>query len=79
MNNRSSIIVNQGFKKTNLNSSQDSSIGLKKEKTTFRQFIIKYVDIAVSLFLGIVLISAFMQPLFRDLLLDWLRNILESN
>jgi len=79
MNNRASIVVNQGFKKTYLNASQDSSIGLKKGNPTFRQVIIKYVDIAVSLFLGIVLISAFMQPLFRDLLLDWLRKILETH
>ncbi len=79
MKNRPSIVVNQGFKETNLTSSKDSSIGLKKEKTTFRQFIIKFADIVVIIFLGAVLISAFMQPLFRDLLLAWLTNILENN
>lgn len=79
MKNRSSIAVNQGFKETNLTSSKDSSIGLKKEKTTFRQFICKFADIVVIIFLGAVLISAFMQPLFRDLLLAWLTDILENN
>lgn len=79
MKNRSSIVVNQGFKETNQTSSKDSSIGLKKEKTPFRQFIIKFADIVVTIFLVAVLISAFMQPLFRDLLLAWLTNILENN
>jgi hypothetical protein len=79
MNNRPSMVVNQGFKVTNLTASQDSSIGLKKQKIPFRQFIIKFADIAVTIFLLVVLISAFMQPLFRDLLLDWLRYILETN
>jgi magnesium-transporting ATPase (P-type) len=79
MNNRSSALVNQGFKGSNLTASKDSNIGIKKRKIIFRQFIIKFADIAVTIFLVAVLISAFMQPLFRDLLLDWLRNILENN
>ena len=74
-----SIAAKQGLKETKLASSKDSSIGLKKEGITFRKFIIKFADIAVIIFLVAVLISAFMQPLFRDLLLDWLRNILENN
>lgn len=79
MQNWPSIAVNQGFKETNLTSSKDSRIGLKKKKINFRQFIIKFADIAVTLFLIAVLISAFMQPLFRDLLLAWLTDILQNN
>ena len=79
MKNRSSTLVNQGFKETNPTSSNDSTSVIKKEGTTFRQFIIKFADIVVIIFLGAVLISAFMQPLFRDLLLAWLTNILENN
>jgi hypothetical protein len=79
MQDGSSIVVDKGFKETKLTSYKDSSIGLKKEGTTFRQFIIKFADIGVTIFLVAVLISAFMQPLFRDLLLDWLRYILENN
>lgn len=79
MNIRSSIAINQDFKKTNLASSKNSSICLNKKKINFPQFIIKFADIVVIIFLGAVLISAFMQPLFRDLLLGWLRDILENN
>ena len=74
-----SIVVDQGFKETNPTFSNDSTIVIKKEGITFRQFIIKFADIVVIIFLGAVLISAFMQPLFRDLLLAWLRSILENN
>jgi hypothetical protein len=74
-----SIGVDQCFKGTHLTASEDSSIGIKKEGTTFRQFIVKFADIVVTIFLVAVLISAFMEPLFRDLLLAWLRDILESN
>jgi hypothetical protein len=79
MKNRSSTAVNQGFKETNLIAAKDSSISLKKEKTTFRQFIIKFADIVIFLFLGAYMISLFMEPLFRGLLLAWLRSILENN
>ena len=79
MQDGSSIAVNKGFKETKLTSYKDSSIGFKKEGTTFRQFIVKFTDIVVTIFLVAVLISAFMEPLFRDVLLDWLKNILENN
>jgi len=79
MQDGSSILVNKGFKDTKLTPYKDSSIGLKKEGTTFRQFIVKFADIGVTVFLVAVLISAFLQPLFRDLLLDWLKYILENN
>jgi hypothetical protein len=79
MRNWPSIGVNQGFKETHLTASEDLSIGIKQEETTFRQFITKFADIVVTLVLVAVLISAFMEPLFRDLLLAWLRDILESN
>jgi magnesium-transporting ATPase (P-type) len=79
MQDGSSILVNKGFKDTKPISYEDSNIGIKKEGTTFRQFIIKFADIVVTIFLVAVLISAFMQPLFRDMLLDWLKNILENN
>ena len=71
--------VNQGFKETNLTSSEDSSTGIKPEVSPFRQFISKFEEILVAIFLGAVLISAFWQSLFRDPLLAWLRDILESN
>jgi hypothetical protein len=79
MNNWSSGVVNKGFKEANQTAAKNSSIGLKKEKTTFRQFIIKFADIVICLFLVAYLISLFMEPLFRDLLLAWLRSILENN
>jgi hypothetical protein len=79
MQDGSSIVVNKGFKVTKLSSYKDSSSGLKKDGITFRQFMIKFADIGVTVFLILVLISAFWQPLFRDLLLDWLKYILESN
>lgn len=78
MQNWPSIAVNQGFKETNLTSSKDSNIGLKKKKINFRQIVVKFADIAVTTVLIAVLISAFMQPLFRDLLLAWLTDILQS-
>jgi hypothetical protein len=79
MQDGSSIVVTKGFEETKLTSYKDSSIGLKQARTTFRQLIIKFADIGVIIFLVAVLISAFWQPLFRDLLLDWLRYILENN
>lgn len=79
MENRSSTVVKQDFKETNLTAANDSSIRLKKEKITFRQFIMKFADIVICLFLGVYMISLFMEPLFRDLLLDWLRSMLENN
>jgi len=79
MQDGSSILVNKGFKDTKLTSYKNSSIGLKKEGITYRQFIVKFADIGVTIFLVVVLISAFWQPLFRDLLLDWLKYILENN
>jgi hypothetical protein len=78
MQDGSSILVNKGFKDTKITSHKDSSIGLKKEGITFRQFIFKFADIGVTIFLVVVLISAFWQPLFRDLFLDWLKYILEN-
>jgi small-conductance mechanosensitive channel len=79
MQDGSSIAVNKGFKETKLTSYKDSSMGLKKEGISFRQLIIKFADIGVTIFLVAILISAFWQPLFRDLLLDWLKYILENN
>jgi hypothetical protein len=79
MQDGASIAVNKGFKETKPTSYSDSSIDLKKEGTTFRQFMVKFADIGVTAFLIAVLISAFLQPLFRDLLLDWLKYILENN
>jgi hypothetical protein len=79
MQDGASIVVNKDFKETKITSYKDSSIGFKKEGTTFRQFIVKFADIGVTVFLVAVLISAFLQPLFRDLLLDWLKYILENN
>lgn len=70
---------NRSSKERDPTPSKGSSLGLKKGKTDFRQFIIKLADIVVILLSCAVLISAFMQPLFRDLLLAWLTNILENN
>lgn len=70
--------VNQGFKGTNLTSSQDSSIDAKQEASPFRQFIGKIEEALVALLLYAILLSAILQSLFRDQLLAWLRNILES-
>jgi len=78
MQNGASIVVDKDFKETKI-TYKDSRIGFKKEGTTFRQFMIKFADIAVTIFLVVVLISAILQPLFRDLLLDWLKYILENN
>jgi hypothetical protein len=79
MQDGSSIAVTKGFKETKLTSYNDSGIGVRKKGITFRQFMIKFADIGVTVFLVAVLISAFWQPLFRDLLLDWLKYILENN
>jgi hypothetical protein len=79
MQDGSSIAVNKGFKETKLTSYKDSCIGSKKEGITFRQFMIKLADIGVIIFGIVILVSAFWQPLFRDLLLDWLKYILENN
>ena len=50
-----------------------------QEVSPFRQFISKFEEILVVIVGDIILISAFWQSLFRDELLAWLRNILESN
>jgi len=79
MQNWPSIAVNKGFRAVNMTSSNDSSIRHHKKKTNFPHFIVKFADIAVTIFLITVLISAFMQPLFRELLLGWLRDILQNH
>ena len=58
---------------------KDSSKGIKKEGASFQQFMVRFADIGVTIFLFAVLISTFWQSLFRDPLLAWLRDILESN
>ena len=71
--------INQGFKETNLTSSEDSSTGIKQEVSPFRQFISKFKEILVVIFIYVVLIAAFWQSLFRDTLLAWMKDILASN
>jgi hypothetical protein len=49
---------------------------VQKDADYFQSLHQQIIHIAVTIFLVAVLICAFMQPLFRDRLLDWLRNIL---
>ena len=79
MKNWSLTGVDQGFKTTNLTAPEVSSIDTKKTGMPFRQFVGKFADIAVTIFLMAILISALLEPLYRDLLLSWLRDILETH
>jgi hypothetical protein len=79
MQEGSSIAVDKGFKGTKLTPYKDSSISYRKERRTLKQFMVKLADIGMIIFGLVILVSAFWQPLFRDLLLDWLKYILENN
>ena len=79
MQDGSSIAVDKGFKGTTLTPYKDSSIGYRKKRRTFKLFMVRLADIGMIVFGMVILVSAFWQPLFRDLLLDWLKYILANN
>jgi len=79
MQDGSSIAVDKGFKETKLTPYENSCVGYRKGKQTLKQLMVKLADIGIIIFGIVILISAFLQPLFRDLLLDWLKYILENN
>jgi len=79
MQDGSTIAVDKDFKGTRLTPYKDSSIGYRKGRKTLKQIMLKFADIGITIVGLSILVSAFLQPLFRDLLLDWLKYILENN
>jgi hypothetical protein len=68
----------QGHKKTNLTASENARIGIKKDVSPFRQFISKFKEIIGTILIIAFLIALLKQRLYRDLLLAWLKDILEK-
>jgi hypothetical protein len=79
MPNGHSIGGDQGFKELVLNSSKESSTMKVAHVSSFQLFIAKFKEILIINIVSIILVSAFLQHLFREPLLARLRNILENN
>jgi len=77
MKNRPPIGDNLRNKGTNLAASENASIGIKEKASLFRQFVSKFKEILGTILVIAFLIAVIKQRLYRDILLAWLRDILE--
>lgn len=78
MKNQPSIGGDQGNRKTNPTAFENASIYIKKKMPPFRQFISKFKEIIGTILVIAFLIAVIKQRLYRDLLLAWLKDILEK-
>ncbi len=78
MANFHSIGVDQTAKGLSANPYDESLVERVRQSPLIRRFLHQLKEILAIIIVSLVLISAVMQPLFRDALLARLRSILES-